>query len=91
VINLASPDKTCTRFSFHFPTRTVYRLLLGTIQNTLNIKNWKGKGEFYPRKGLKNAERNKGIDKILDLVRCLSQISAALIPTMVFVTHCAVN
>ena len=49
------------------------------------------KSEFYPRKGHKNAERNKGIDIILDLVRCLSQISAALLPTMVFVIHCAVN
>jgi hypothetical protein len=63
-----------------------------TWYNTEYIKctNWKGKGEFYPRKGHKNAERNKGID-ILDLVRCLRQISAALLLTMVFVTHCAVN
>jgi hypothetical protein len=58
-INLVSPDKTCKRFSFHFPTRTVYRLLLGTIQNILKTQTGKENVSFTLERAIKTQKEIK--------------------------------
>jgi hypothetical protein len=51
--NLAAPQMMYSRHSFHFPTRTVYVLLLHPIEIILNLQKYKSKVNFALEQALK--------------------------------------